>query len=165
MDMPEISPSLASRFLDAGWFRGRSVPVPDWVPASHPAHAILAVYGGLTIPESEPEEGWPVIEELVFEALPVSKVSRVWSRLVKSELVGIARVHSDHAELFIDEPGRCYGRSLIHDAFWYQGDSFGQAVESILLHVRAQPMLRPGQVAVSMYGEWYTASSPEIYQY
>src|SRR5258706_11223449 len=97
-------------FIDAGWHPGRSVQVPANVPTDHPTRDVLAELGGLVIPEREPEDGWPVIEELVFGALPPDRpITTVWGRLLRARLVGIARVPSDHAELYMDAAGRCLG--------------------------------------------------------
>jgi hypothetical protein len=107
-----------------------------------------------------------VIEEFVFRILaPVPAIIRDWEQFLHSRLVGIARVHSDHAEMYIDTTGRCFGLSLMHDAFYFQGSSFGDAVEGLLTRRRSRPMLRPGQSSVMLYGERYTATSPELYRY
>jgi len=157
--------TVRQSFIDAGWRPGRSVDVPAAVPAGHPARDVLAAFGGLVILEREPEEGWPVIEEFVFGILQTTRYIRVWERLLRSRLVGVARVHSDHAELYMDVTGRCFGRSLMHDAFYFHGESFAEAVEGRLLGRRARPMLRPGQPSVTLYGVPYTADSPELYRY
>src|SRR5207302_10503693 len=123
------------------------------VPAGQPARDVLAAFGGLVILEREPEDDWPLIEELVFGVLrPDPSITAVWGQLLRSRLVGIARVHADHAELYMDSAGRCFGRSLMHDAFYFRGDSFAEAAEGILLGKRARPMLRPGQSSVTLYG-------------
>ena len=153
-------------FIDAGWHPGRTVEVPTSIPTDHPARDVVAEFGGLVIPEREPEDGWPMIEELVFGALaPDRSITGVWGRLLHSRLIGIAGVHSDHAELYMDAAGRCFGRSLMHDAFYFHGESFGDAVEGIMLGRRARPMLRPGQGSVILYGEPFTAESREVYRY
>lgn len=163
IEPPEV---VRQWFIEVGWHPGRSVDVPTSVPADHPAREVLAAFSGLVIPEREPEDDWPMIEELAFGALaPEPRVTVSWGRLLRSRLVGIARVHSDHGELYMDAAGRCFGRSLVHDAFYFHGESFAEAVENILLGRRARPMLRPGQPSVTLYGVRFTAASPEVYRY
>jgi len=164
--MVELPESVRQDFVVAGWYPGRAVEVPPEVPASHPAWEVLREFGALVIPEREPEPGWPVIEEFVFGMLaPVSPIISDWERFLHSCLVGIASVHSDHAEMYIDTTGRCFGLSLMHDAFYFHGETFADAVEGMLTRRRSRPMLRPGQSSVMLYGERYTATSPELYRY
>jgi hypothetical protein len=85
--------------------------------------------------------------------------------MTRTELVGIAGVNNDHGELYVDALGRCFGASCVHDAFFFYGESFAEAVEGILLGRRARPMLRPDQPFVTLYGEKFTAESPEVYRY
>jgi hypothetical protein len=164
--MIQLPDSVQQDFVAAGWHPGRQVEVSAEVPAGHPAWEILKAFGGLVIPEREPEPGWPVIEEFVFGLLtPVPAIISDWERFLHSRLVGIAEVHSGHAELYIDATGRCFGLSLMHDAFYFHGSSFVDAVEGLLTRRRSRPMLRPGQSSVMLYGERYTATSPELYRY
>ncbi len=58
IEPPEM---VRQSFVDAGWHPGRLVAVPTTVPVDHPARDVLAAFGGLIIPEREPEKGWPVI--------------------------------------------------------------------------------------------------------
>jgi hypothetical protein len=167
--MVEPPEAVRQSFLDAGWFLGRSVPVAASVPRDHPAWAVLAVFGGLTILEREPEPdpNWPPKEELVFRALyPCPPVTDVWGGLLGSRLVGIADVHNAHAELYLAADGRCFESHCIgHPAFYYRGASLADAVEGLLLGRRARPMLKPDQESVSLYGEQFTADSPGLYRY
>jgi hypothetical protein len=79
--------------------------------------------------------------------------------------VGIADVNNAHGELYIAADGRCFGGSCVHPAFYFYGQSFAEAVEGILFRWRARPMLGPGQESVTLYGERFTAVSPELYRY
>lgn len=158
--------AVRQSFLDAGWYPGRAVPVPDSVPCDHPAWDVLAAFGGLVILERELDPDWPPIEELVFRTLhPCPSITEVWGGLLGSRLVGVADVHNAHGELYLAADGRCFGSSSIHPAFYFEGESFAQAVQGVLLGRRAQPMLRPGQESVTLYGERFTANSPELYRY
>lgn len=166
--MREPPDTARQQFLDAGWYPGRTIPVPAAVPTDHPAWDVLAVFGGLVILERDPEPrpGWPPIEALVFRALtPAYHDAKVWSGLLRTQLIGIADFHNAHGELYLAADGRCFGASLIHDAFFYEGASFADAVDGILLNRRARPMLRPDQSSVTLYGEQFTADSAELYRY
>jgi hypothetical protein len=162
----ELPETIRQQFLDAGWHPGRSVAVSDSVPADHPARDVLAAFGGLTILESDPDPDWPPIEELVFRELrPSPDVTAIWGPLLRTRLIGIAVVHDAHGELYIASDGKCFGFSNIHPAFYFRGASFAEAIEGMLLGRRARPMLLPGQQSVTLYGERFTADSPEVYRY
>lgn len=166
--MVEPPETVRQSFLDAGWYPGRSVPVPATVPRDHPAWAVLAAFAGLTVLERDPEPDpeWSPIEELVFRPLhPCPAVTEVWGGLLGTRLVGIAEVHNAHGELYLAADDRCFGSSRIHPAFYFYGQSFAEAVAGMLLGRRARPMLQPGQEYVKLYGERFTADSPELYRY
>jgi hypothetical protein len=165
MEPPE---AVRQWFLNAGWYPGRAVPVPDSVSRDHPAWDILAAFGGLVILEREPgpEPASTPIEELAFRPLhPDPSITEVWGELLGSRLVGIAEVHNAHGELYIAADGRCFGASCIHPAFYFHGQSFTEAVEGILHRRRARPMLAPEQESIDLYGERFTAASPDLYRY
>lgn len=166
--MAEPPDAVRQSFLDAGWYPGRSVPVPASIPTEHPAWNILAAFGGLVLLERDPEPDpeWTPIEELAFRALfPCPANTDLWGQLLGTRLVGIADVHNAHGEFYLAADGRCFGASCIHDAFYYHGATFAEAVEGILLRRRARPMLRPDQPSVTLYGDRFTAESPEVYWY
>jgi hypothetical protein len=163
MEPPE---AVRQSFLDAGWYPGRSVSVPDSVPRDHPAREVLAAFGGLVILEREPDPAGDPLEELVFQALPPRQaVMEVWGLLLATRLVGVAEEHNAHGEFYLDAAGRCFGQSLMHDAFYFHGQSFAEAVEGMLFRRRSRPMLRPDQPQVKLYGVQFTADSPEVYRY
>jgi hypothetical protein len=140
--------------------------VPPSVPAGHPAAAILAEFGGLTVDPGRDAGEECATNDLAFLALwPDESITRIWGELLGTRLVGIAEVHSGHGELYVAADGRCFGRSCIHDAFYFEGASFAETVERSLLGRRSRPMLRPDQSSVTLYGVRFTADSPEVYQY
>lgn len=164
--MVELPESVRLRFLEAGWYPGRRVEVSAAVPANHPAAAILAAFGGLTVvPDHEAgEECAP--DDLAFRELESDEsITEVWARLLGSRLVGVAEMHHGHGELYVAADGRCFGRSLMHDAFYFEGGSFAEAVERAMLGRRSRPLLRPNQASVTLYGIQFTADSPEVYRY
>lgn len=139
---------------------------PGLCAADHPAWAVLAAFGNLKFiegqwaPDSEP------MEQLAIGAMYHSSL-KTWSKLLRSQLVGIADVDNKHAELFLAADGRCFGLSSVHDAFWFEGISFEEVVEGILLGRPdlSRPMLRPDQESVIWCGKRFTADSPELYRY
>jgi hypothetical protein len=88
-----------------------------------------------------------------------------WQQRLGSTLISVADVHHGHGELFVDSAGRCFGRSYVHDAFTFEGDSIAQAIENILLGIRARPLFRPDQTSVTLYGIDYAADDASVYRY
>ena len=164
--MVELPEGLRPRFVAAGWHPGRRVDVSANVATDHPAAAVLAEFGGLTVTSDRVagEECGTAI--LTFQELwPDGSIAEVWGELLKTRLIGIADLYYGHGELYIGADGRCFGRSCIHDAFYFQGESFGKAAERALLGRKARPLLRPNQPSVRLYGVRFTSDSPEVYRY
>jgi len=164
--MVTIPENVLPRFLAAGWQPGRRVEVSAAVPAEHVATEILATFGGLNVtPDRDAgEECAP--DDLVFGVLfPDESITRVWSDLLGTRLIGVAEVHHGHGKLYVATGGRCFGRSCVHDAFYFAGASFAEAIERALLGRRSRPVLRPDQSSITLYGIRFTADSPETYWY
>lgn len=158
---------VLEHFVIAGWHEKRCVPVLAFVAKNHPASQVLAQFGGLTVGTCGPG-----IEcsssDIVFGASKPDDGDdelTTWQELLKTRLVSIADVHHGHGELLIDMKSRCYGRSYIHEAFYFEGNCFETAISNVLLGIRSRPMLRPDQDSVTLYGVDYTAESPETYHY
>lgn len=162
--MTEIPSGVRPLFLAAGWRPGRRVEVDPALPAHHPAVGILAEFGGLTV--GRPGVGEEcATSDVAFRLLwPDASILRVWSERLQTQLVGVADLHHAHAELYVDLRGRYFWASCIDDGFCFEGASFAEAMERLLLGRRCQPMLRPGQAEVTMYGEVFTAEDPRIYK-
>jgi hypothetical protein len=141
------------------------VAVPPSVPLDHPARDILAEFGGIVVGSCGAGEECAT-SDLAFNAIDQSDhLIEVWSSLLDTKLVGIAEYHHAHGELYVDDSGRCFGRSCVHDAFYYVGASFAEAVERLLLGRRSRPMLRPDQQSVRLYGVEYAADDPTLFRY
>jgi SUKH-3 immunity protein len=162
MDLPA---SIRGSFLAAGWRPGRRVAVSPAVKTDHPACAILAEFDGLRVGQVGLGGEECGTSDVAFQLLWPDDTIRVWGQLLATQLIGVAEVHHAHEELFVDDHCRFFGASLIHDAFYFHGASFGEAMERLLLGRRAQPMLRPDQDRVTLYGEVFTADHPTIYRY
>ena len=163
MDIPTTVHSL---FVAAGWQPGRRVAVAAEVPVAHPAAEILAEFGGLRVGVSGAGQEC-ASSDVAFGRSWGAELSDIelWSELLDSPLACIAEIHNAHGELYVDGLGRHFGMSMVHDAFWFEGQSFGEAMERLLLGRRSQPMLRPGQDTMMWYGETITADDPRIYRY
>jgi hypothetical protein len=79
--------------------------------------------------------------------------------------VGIAEVHHAHAELYIDNSGRCFGHSVVDGGFYFEGESFGEVIERLLRGRRSWPILRPEQNMVRHYGNEIRADDPTSVRY
>ncbi|MEM8882790.1 MAG: SUKH-3 domain-containing protein [Planctomycetota bacterium] len=165
--IPENVRSLLER---AGWSPDRRVELSadclNAVEGGHPAGPILESLTGVSI-----ESGGAGIEcatsDVAFQWLggnPHEKV-QTWAGLLGTQLVGVAEVHHAHGELYVAADGRCFGMSMIHDAFWLEGESFGEAVDRLARGLRSRPMLRPEQTSVRMWGVEFDRASPELYRW
>ena len=163
----DIPPRVRPMFTAAGWQPGRCVLVHDQVPQLHPAHDVLKELGVLHV--GRPELGG--IEcassdlEFCFCDVNADDVLSTWNALLRSQLIGVAEVQNRHGWLLVDEAGRCFGASQIHDAFYFEGQTFGEAVERLLLGFKARPMLRPDQDQVSLYGTTFARGHSAIFDY
>ena len=102
---------------------------------------------------------------LIFGYVEPDRIVLRWADLLQSRLIGVADVEDGHAELYVDASGRWFFASSIHGAFAFEGASFAQAMERQLLGQRSQPMLRPDQSSVVMWGEVYTSDDSRVYKY
>ena len=156
----------------AGWHANRRVALPEGFQAyagdGHPAEGILASLGGLHVgstgggiecAKSDLDFKW------VRDWAWLDHDIEDWNRLLHTRLVGIAEVHHAHGALCVASDGRCFGASGVHDVFYFEGESFGEALSGLLHGRRARPMLRPDQEVVTLYGIDYTSDSPELYRY
>ena len=96
---------------------------------------------------------------------PDQSITEGWAGLLGTRLVGVADMHHGHGELYVAADGRCFGRSCVHDAFYFEGATFAEAAERAMLGRRSQPLLRPDQSSVTLYGIRFTTDSPEVYRY
>jgi hypothetical protein len=139
--------SVRSQFTDAGWHPGRWVAISPSIPEGHAAAVVLTQFSGLTVGGCGRGEECAT-SDLAFQFLAPEADDTVlqrWGELLGTRLVGVASVHHAHGELYVDASGRYFGRSCVHDAFYFEGASFSEAMERLLLGRRSQPMLRPDQ--------------------
>jgi hypothetical protein len=132
------------------------------VSAAHPAYATLEEFGGLRVGECGTGEECAK-SDIAFDVVEDAWQVSGWREILRVELVGVAAYHHHHGELYQDTRGRCFGASLVHDAFYYEGSSLAEALERILLGRRARPLLRPDQDEVFLYGSRYGRGDPRIF--
>jgi len=163
----DIPPRVRSMFAAAGWQPGRRVSVDSQVSHLHPAYDVLKELGGLHVGRSG-LNGFECARsdvEFCFCNVDQDDLLLTWNTLLRTQLIGVAEVHNRHGWLLVDEAGRCFGASQIHDAFYFEGQTFGEAVERVLLGFKARPMLRPDQDHVSLYGMTFARGDSAIYDY
>ena len=158
-----VPPAVVAMFRQAGWHADRAVPVPGCVPPQHPAFAVLTMFGGLRVGEVGPGENC-ARSDLVFQFVVDFDDAPTWSQRLSTVLVGVALVHHEHVELYVDSEGRCFTASL-NDVFCLAGLSVGDAFEVLLLGRRLRPLLPPGAVSVQAYGEEYGRGDPRLFDW
>ncbi len=156
-------PSLCSLFEQAGWLPERQVPVSSRVPSNHPALAILSAFASLKVGSTGAGLECAASDiEFQDEDSHTASEER-WGQYLGSQLIFVGYQHNGHGALFIDSRGRVFGESLIHEAFWLDGEDVWIGVENVLLGRRSRPILYPSQSSVSLYGELYTRGDPRIF--
>ena len=126
---------------------------------------MLAQFGGLAVGHCGTGKECAASDIHFCLVGPTDPDISAWNRLLSTTLIGIAEIHHAHGELYIDTAGRFFSLSLIHDAFSFEGSTFDEAVERLLLGRRTRPMLRPDQESVTLYGEEFRAEHPSVYRY
>lgn len=156
-------PAICSLFEHAGWLLGRQVPVSSRVPSNHPAHKVLSSFSGLRVGSTDGGLECAAGDIQFRDEDSQIAVETRWSRYLSSQLIFVGYQHNEHGTLFIDSRGRVFGESLIHEAFWLDGEDVWTGIENVLLGRRSRPVLYPSQNSVSLYGELYTRGDPRIF--
>ena len=156
-------PSISSLFEQAGWLPGRAVAVSTRVPSGHPARALLCSFAGLRVGVSGPGLECAASDIAFRDRDSEFDVESRWSPCLGSQLICVGGQHNEHGELFIDSLGRVFGASLVHDAFWLEGENVWAGIENVLLGRRSRPLLHPDQDAVMLYGQRFVRGDPGIF--
>lgn len=161
----KLSAETRQLLQDAGWFPGRRVST--LAPKDHPAEPILAALSGLRVGQIGPGESCARSDIAFFllELEPDDRDIHEWARLLGAVLVGVGELHNSHGELWIASDGRCFGRSLVHKAFYFEGADIAEAMEGLLRGRRARPLIHPDEESVTLYGDRYTREHPDIYDF
>lgn len=158
-------PEHIEEFRRAGWNEKRRVDVPAHVPRAHPSYRVLEAFGGLCVGGT----GRGVecaSSDIQFELLDRTDYLaqiKEWEHILRVSLVGIGRVHHSHGALFLDEAGRWFGLSEIHDAFYLHGESMAAALRNLLRGYRDRPLISSRQQSVDLYGETYSRGDARLY--
>jgi hypothetical protein len=163
--MTELPHDVRHFFIAAGWHVGRRVTIPSEVPSNHPAAVILSEFSGLTVGQTGAGEECATSDVEFRPIWPDDGILDIWGGLLKTRLIGVAEYYHRHGELYVDDYGRWFAASLMDDTFCFEGDSFSEAMERLLLGRRCRPMLRPDQSQVSSYGEVFSSDDPRVYKY
>ena len=147
-------------FRRAGWYPERQVGA--FLHDEHPGYVALSQFEGLHVGSTGTGEVCAK-SDIQFVLLPKDPQVESWERFLDSALVGVGEVHHAHGELWVSQDGRFFGRSAVHDAFYFEGDGFDEAMERLLLGRRSQPMLHPKQKSVTLYGVEYRRGHPDLY--
>jgi hypothetical protein len=159
--MTEVPASVRPMFVAAGWHPGRKAALSPTMQVDHPAAAVLAEFGGLLVGQTGVGEECARSDVSFRQLPPDDLILDVWEKLLCTQLVGIADVHHGHVELYMDSSGRCFSAIIVGDGFCFEGASFNEAIERVLLGRRSRPLLRPGQNTTSHYSEEIRAGDPE----
>jgi hypothetical protein len=156
--MSVVPESMRTVFRGAGWFEGRIVALDAAVPTCHPATAVLAEVGGLTLLDPAPNVCSIAFQHVNEGASFVAE----WEAALGTTIVGIAEEDDGHAELYLTQEGQVIGCSLIHPACFLVGRTFEEAMEAIGRGERARPMLLPAQDDVTLYGITFRQGDEEV---
>ena len=158
--MSLVPDDLVSKFEESGWYHGRRVAVDAGVPADHPAHAVLAEFGGLRLMRFYGD--YEVCEVEFLYVADKDDHPRLWEAALGTQLVGIAEHHNSHGELWMSDRGIVFGNSMIHPAFWYLGNTFHEAVENLMAGRPGRPMLLDSEASATHHGREYTRGDAEV---
>jgi hypothetical protein len=157
---------FVTAFESAGWSHARLVVVHPEVPVDHPAHDLLACFGGLHVfPESEGGiecETSDVDFQFVEHRL---QVVDEWERLLAVRLCGIALASATYEQIWLAGDGRVFATNDLTDQFSFVGAQIDDAIGNLLSGIRRRPLLPPGKIETKIYGETLLAGDPRVYEW
>jgi hypothetical protein len=149
---------MLKSFEAAGWFSGRQVDVAAAVPIDHPAYALLAEFGGLTLTKPAPH-----ICSIAFRHVTDGESDMLaWAAALETDMVGIAEEDDGHATLYLSGRGQVIGCSNVHPAWFLVGRTIGEALDTIGHGKRARPMLLPDEDEITLYGVTFRQGDAEV---
>jgi hypothetical protein len=126
-------------------------PLPDWVPAGHPARAVLEKYAG--------KFRWGVSYALIDR--DVADIGE-WEERLGTTLIGVGETDGGYVDLFLAADGRYFGRAIVTDVFLFYGDTRWQVFRARLNH-KERPLFRPEEESIPWYGAQITRDDPRVY--
>ncbi|MBI1686304.1 SUKH-3 domain-containing protein [Caulobacter hibisci] len=161
--MHDLPPDLMALFAHAGWKPDRRARTAPGLPADHPARSILEAFSGLQVGKNttgvECAAGDVVFTGEIHAPAEIQEIQR----LSGERLIAIGRTHADYAVLHIGASGRCFGTSDMMETPWFAGETFVEAIRSIVTGRCVRPILLPGQASATFYGDVYRAGDPRLY--
>jgi hypothetical protein len=136
--MPLLPPSVEAMFLAAGWrpsTRGRS-EAQLAATAEQRAAEVIARFAGLRVGAVGAGRDLPASDIHFYSRVrpEVAVVARMWFSQV-GELAGVATAHHDHIIVLVGSTGEFYAFTDPDDRLYSIGQTFGEAVERLLLGV------------------------------
>lgn len=132
----DISPStsIMNKFIEAGWFVDRQVPVfGNKQQHVELAHSILAKYGGLHVGQVGPGKDCAASDINFLSSLDTGKevVVKQWiSRL--GRMTAVADACNDHMILFVADDDRYFIFTDPDGKLYFGGISFAETMERVL---------------------------------
>ncbi len=132
----------------------------------HPAYEIFRKYGTTVIPEA------PIGQECAPGNIAFIQPSdrentpevAYWERKLKTRLIKIADIHNGYAELYIASDERVFVIDDVVGQFCFCSDSIEGAIENIVNGIRTQPLFKPFQWKIVLYGETYRRNDARNYR-
>ena len=142
--MFQPSPSTASLFEAAGWKPQMSERVADgeWTSGADVGRAVISEFAGLLVGATGVGEEQAASNVYFYAASrpETSAIAEAW-RLQVGNLEAIASAHNDHIVVFVSQDGTYYAFTDPDVQLYAIGQTFGGAMECLLLGLRFGPAL------------------------
>ena len=142
--MPRLPPSVEPLFQRAGWRPSAAQheqPNPA-ASAQERAAAVIAEFGGLLVGAVGPGRELASSNVHFYSRVrpEVTAIVQAWSSQL-GELAGVATAHHDHIVLFVSSAGSFYAFTDPDDRLYSIGQTFGEAMERLLLGIGSGPSI------------------------
>ena len=142
--MLQPSPSTASLFEAAGWKPQISGRVSDgeWTSAADVGRAVISEFSGLLVGATGAgrEQAAGNVHFYTASRPEASVIVEAW-RLQAGHLEAIASAHNNHIIVFVSQDGTYYAFTDPDEQLYAIGQTFGGAMECLLLGLRFGPAL------------------------
>ncbi len=153
-------------FEAAGWNSARRIAVHDAVPSNHPAHELLACFGGLHVfPESNTgvecgtsDVDFQFVEHRWYDI-------GEWEKLLETRLCGVALASETYEQIWLAADERVFAINDVTDGFSFVGANIVDAIGNLLSGIRHRPLLPPGKTGTIIYGETMLVGDPRVYEW
>ena len=135
-----IPESCRALFLAAGWCPGRrtdvSLDMLNGLESFSMGSALVREFGGLSVGDCGPGRDCARSDIKFFSSPSIQDRYNIIDVRQPADLFPIGCAHREHMELFIDSKGRIFGYGIPDGSLLCIGESFGDAVERLLLGFR-----------------------------